>query len=354
MSAISHNAPKIVGMNFQGVSGTATIKIRDWNRGTLQNCYIYAVDAPCIDAAIVHDPVGDAAWWHLIDVHFGGTFSSAILSDQFTFQMLGGEMTADDRFGTPANRYGFVGTFVNCSAHGVKTDGVRHIIRGMHNHFSAQCEIQEGETQAWLIGDESWKPNDPEDTGFAHTTRGNTFNLKITGRGGGADVPMHFGAWATGNHATLATSNSGGTYTEDAADDGSTPRNTVHMISSDNYNDGFKLHQPVSGYVLDVHNGHLNAGVAAGVRIRGTESTTTKMLDLYSPNGDFEQTTGLYYTGDGTLHVLQNLKHGAGRSDSVAPKVGFFNTAPIVKPTGVAVTAEGIHAALVALGLIGA
>lgn len=34
--------------------------------------------------------------------------------------------------------------------------------------------------------------------------------------------------------------------------------------------------------------------------------------------------------------------------------VGFYGTAPIAKQTGVAVTAGGIHAALVALGLIGA
>lgn len=33
---------------------------------------------------------------------------------------------------------------------------------------------------------------------------------------------------------------------------------------------------------------------------------------------------------------------------------GFYNTTPIAKQTGVAVTAEGIHAALVALGLIAA
>jgi len=36
-------------------------------------------------------------------------------------------------------------------------------------------------------------------------------------------------------------------------------------------------------------------------------------------------------------------------------KLGFYNLAtPIAKPTGVAVTAEGIHAALVSLGLIAA
>lgn len=34
--------------------------------------------------------------------------------------------------------------------------------------------------------------------------------------------------------------------------------------------------------------------------------------------------------------------------------VGFYGTLPIAKQTGVAVTAAGIHAALVNLGLIGA
>jgi hypothetical protein len=34
--------------------------------------------------------------------------------------------------------------------------------------------------------------------------------------------------------------------------------------------------------------------------------------------------------------------------------IGFYNTTPIAKQTGVAVTAAGIHAALVALGLIAA
>ena len=35
-------------------------------------------------------------------------------------------------------------------------------------------------------------------------------------------------------------------------------------------------------------------------------------------------------------------------------KLGFFEATPVVKPTGVAVTAVGIHAALVSLGLIAA
>jgi len=39
---------------------------------------------------------------------------------------------------------------------------------------------------------------------------------------------------------------------------------------------------------------------------------------------------------------------------SSAGTVGFYGTTPIAKQTGVAVTAAGIHAALVALGLIAA
>ena len=39
---------------------------------------------------------------------------------------------------------------------------------------------------------------------------------------------------------------------------------------------------------------------------------------------------------------------------SEAGTVAFYGTAPIAKQTGVAVTAAGIHAALVALGLIAA
>ncbi len=39
-------------------------------------------------------------------------------------------------------------------------------------------------------------------------------------------------------------------------------------------------------------------------------------------------------------------------SDDAAAKVGFYNTGPVVQQTGVAVTAAGIHAALVNLGLI--
>lgn len=44
----------------------------------------------------------------------------------------------------------------------------------------------------------------------------------------------------------------------------------------------------------------------------------------------------------------------SGSLDHSGASVGFYGTAPIAKPTGVAVTAAGVHAALVSLGLIAA
>jgi hypothetical protein len=52
-------------------------------------------------------------------------------------------------------------------------------------------------------------------------------------------------------------------------------------------------------------------------------------------------------TDGGSLAVTQDFAHRGS-------KAGFFNTAPQNKPTGVAVSAAGIHAALVTLGLIAA
>lgn len=52
------------------------------------------------------------------------------------------------------------------------------------------------------------------------------------------------------------------------------------------------------------------------------------------------------------LHTVQVI--GNASIGGAATNVGFYGTAPIAKQTGVAVTAGGVHAALVALGLIAA
>ena len=55
----------------------------------------------------------------------------------------------------------------------------------------------------------------------------------------------------------------------------------------------------------------------------------------------------------------RNIKLGTGTGTKIGTsggssgqKIGFFNATPVVQQTGVAVSAAGIHAALVNLGLI--
>lgn len=45
------------------------------------------------------------------------------------------------------------------------------------------------------------------------------------------------------------------------------------------------------------------------------------------------------------LRITDNLEHDGA-------SLGFYGTGPVAQPTGVAVTAQGIHDALVAIGLI--
>jgi hypothetical protein len=52
--------------------------------------------------------------------------------------------------------------------------------------------------------------------------------------------------------------------------------------------------------------------------------------------------------------ILSLTAAGAVRMGKTGGSVGFYGTTPIAKQTGVAVDAAGIHAALVALGLIAA
>lgn len=50
--------------------------------------------------------------------------------------------------------------------------------------------------------------------------------------------------------------------------------------------------------------------------------------------------------------ILTVTEAGGARLGKTGGTVGFYGTAPIALQTGVAVSAAGIHAALVALGLI--
>jgi hypothetical protein len=75
---------------------------------------------------------------------------------------------------------------------------------------------------------------------------------------------------------------------------------------------------------------------ANGINFASSSSFSSAAILLSGQNIATDTTTG--------------MKIGTGTSQ----KIGFFNATPIVRPSGVAVTAAGIHAALVSLGLIAA
>ena len=80
----------------------------------------------------------------------------------------------------------------------------------------------------------------------------------------------------------------------------------------------------------------------------------------YGANRDIYLTTkvaGIHYFRDSTGAVRASFSSTAATfagAVTVGGNVGFYNNAPVAKPTGVAVTAAAIHAALVTLNLISA
>lgn len=75
----------------------------------------------------------------------------------------------------------------------------------------------------------------------------------------------------------------------------------------------------------------------------------------------FQLTKSDRYTIERLLQMLdgRNIQVGVSTGTKIATtggatgqKLGFFGATPVVQQTGVAVTAGGIHAALVSLGLI--
>lgn len=93
--------------------------------------------------------------------------------------------------------------------------------------------------------------------------------------------------------------------------------------------------------------GNLNLKDSAGstaVEVRTTDVNLSKTLIV---------STGLLQLSDG-VNVELGTSTGTRIGRSTSQKLGFYNATPVVRPSGVAVTAEGIHAALVTLGLISA
>ena len=102
---------------------------------------------------------------------------------------------------------------------------------------------------------------------------------------------------------------------------------------------------------------------SSGADIQFNASGTDDVL-ITSDNGGY--TEGWAYIGNDAAQVgydSNNLSFdstslnifigGTSRINANTTGLGFFNSTPVAKPTGVAVNATAIHAALVSLGLIG-
>ncbi len=79
-------------------------------------------------------------------------------------------------------------------------------------------------------------------------------------------------------------------------------------------------------------------------------SNSIEVNKTFKPAGDVATELGIIgkqFAGIHTFHV-----YAGGDFNHTGTKVGFYGTTAITKQTGVAVTAGGIHASLVALGLI--
>lgn len=139
----------------------------------------------------------------------------------------------------------------------------------------------------------------------------------------------------------------------------------------------------VTGIIVDTtagaEHGQLRFAVSSGsglvdeIRMNGTSfapvandgialgTTSLSFADLFLASGAVINFANGNYTithSSATLTIgeAMNLAFGTTTGTKIGTattqKIGFFNATPIVKPTGVAVDAAGIHAALVSLGLI--
>ena len=119
---------------------------------------------------------------------------------------------------------------------------------------------------------------------------------------------------------------------------------------------GLWLKPAASGYVatttpLSVGNGTgsqtvtANGGDSTGFQWQRNGTTRYSMLNAAGDNLTL-------YSFDSGGAFLGEVFHATGTALSVVGRIGFNNTAPIAKPTGVAVTVAAVHAALVSYGLI--
>jgi len=117
------------------------------------------------------------------------------------------------------------------------------------------------------------------------------------------------------------------------------------------------------GYFVLGSNGALSSTTSHGIRINTTNDVTIPngTLTVSDTTASTSTTTGALVIGNGSAgglgvggaSVFGSTATFAG-AVTIGGNVGFYNASPVAKPTGVAVTAAAIHAALVTLNLIAA
>tara|TARA_Y100000310_G_scaffold8860_1_gene9384 strand:- start:1241 stop:1927 length:687 start_codon:yes stop_codon:yes gene_type:complete len=127
---------------------------------------------------------------------------------------------------------------------------------------------------------------------------------------------------------------------------------------------GYAFVQGQAGNVLiSSHTGQtvtINIANSAAITVATTKDVT--MSESLTVGGDGQSTIskGMIINSDKGTDSLHDLRvHGDTvddliHTDSSANGLGFYNATPVAKQTGVAVSAAGIHTALVNLGLISA
>lgn len=124
---------------------------------------------------------------------------------------------------------------------------------------------------------------------------------------------------------------------------------------TDNATDAY-VHAVGTANFIDHKTAEIRGGVGANPLVIAGQATSGTGVDFRVKNNVAADTTWVYVTAGGANPIVVLPLHivAQGMLEHTGTTAGFYSTSPIAKPTGVAVTAAGIHAALVALGLIGA
>lgn len=144
-----------------------------------------------------------------------------------------------------------------------------------------------------------------------------------------------------------ANSHTGGTYLGYFAGNGVTTG--AYNIALGYYAGAYSTSQSYELFINSIDRTN-RAGDIAGSIIYGVQNATAASQTL-TLNAAVTAVYGLS-VGDGYNFIIGTTT--GSKIGQASSKIGFFNATPVAKPTGVAVDAASIHAALVSLGLISA